>query len=201
MPEKINGPTSPGQTPLNLFELEGLIPAINSKFELDEAEAENILLARTWIYARRRKFSVKQILTPDWVKELHSQMFGDVWTWAGKYRTTQKNIGAEAYLVPIEVVSMLQQVEARISNSKLWNFSNQQIALEFAHKAVQIHPFSNGNGRWSRDLADALLNSMGEPQFTWGASFPKNEQHKAMINAVQLADTGQFEEFMYFAMH
>jgi len=200
MIENINDFLQPGQTPLSEIEIDGLIPLLTYKRELDRAEAENIIQARTWVYARKRKFSSEQILKSNWLKQLHKKMFDEVWEWAGSYRTTNKNIGVSAYLIPTEVESMLVETSHRLENKDDWGYTNQQIALLLSHKSVQIHPFANGNGRWSRDLADAFLDSLGEKPFTWGSSLPSEKQHDAMIRAIKAADVGDFENLMKFAI-
>ncbi len=189
------------QTPLSEVELDGLIPTLAFKSELDQAEAENILQARTWLYARAKNVTTNNILKTKWVKELHRRMFDEVWDWAGQYRKTNKNIGVDAYRIATEVETMLMETKARLENIEKWNLTKQQIAIELSHKAVQIHPFSNGNGRWSRDLADVFLNSLGEKSFTWGITLPRDKQHQVMIAAVKRADNGYFDDYLFFATH
>jgi Fic family protein len=49
------------------------------------------------------------------------------------------------------------------------NFPIEEVAIRFHHKLVWIHPFLNGNGRFSRLAADLLLFYNGHPKFTWGS--------------------------------
>jgi Fic-DOC domain mobile mystery protein B len=201
MSDEVHPTYLPGQTSLDQLEIEGLIAYIHDKKELDEAEARNILEARKWVYARQRKFSVNQVLTMTWITELHKQMFGEVWNWAGKFRSTMKNIGVPAYKISVELQSMLNDTKDRVENKVTWNFSNEEIAIHLAHTAVQIHPFANGNGRWSRELADAFLTAMGSPRLSWGSTLPPEIQHQKMIEAMKNGDDGNFETLMFFATH
>ena len=41
------------------------------------------------------------------------------------------------------------------------SFDVYEIASRLHHRAVQIHPFQNGNGRWSRMLANIYLRQKG----------------------------------------
>lgn len=191
----------PGQTPLDQLESEGLIAHVHNKSEIDEAEARNILEARKWIYARARRFSTQRILTIAWMTDLHRHMFEDVWDWAGQFRTTMKNIGVPAYKIQVDLQAMIDETRDRIENKAKWGFSNKEIAIRLAHRAVQIHPFANGNGRWSRELADALLTSLGESRLSWGSTLPVESQHASMIEAIKDCDKGNFEKFIYFATH
>ena len=76
-------------TPLTPEEQRKLIPAhIAFRSELNEAEQNNIGRAQDWALARRR-----DVLTEDFIGTLHKKMFGDVWRWAGKFRTSERNLG------------------------------------------------------------------------------------------------------------
>jgi len=81
-----------GQTPLDEEEKEGLlIPTIANRAELDEFEQQNIEEAMQWVLTR--SLNANQILTEKFVKSLHKRMYGNVWSWAGHFRKTDKNIG------------------------------------------------------------------------------------------------------------
>ena len=82
-----------GATPLDPEEEQGLlITHITTKGELDSWEQENILEASRWAASGRKK----NVLTVEFIRDLHRRMFGNVWRWAGEYRTTGKNIGVPA---------------------------------------------------------------------------------------------------------
>ncbi|MGY4302131.1 fido (protein-threonine AMPylation protein) [Bradyrhizobium sp. i1.4.4] len=65
---------------------------ITSRADLNEAEEENIVKGAAW--GRRRRGKAADLLTEDFVKTLHKQMFGEVWKWAGTYRQGELNISA-----------------------------------------------------------------------------------------------------------
>src|ERR1700754_4094559 len=82
-------------TPLTAQEREGLIPThITLRSELNELEQKNIAEADGWAFTRRR-----DVLTESFLRNLHRRMLNGVWRWAGKYRTTERNIGIEAYRI------------------------------------------------------------------------------------------------------
>ena len=60
----------------------------------EELEQQNILEADAWASFRRRD-PVKE----PFGRNLHRRMFGDVWRWAGTYRTSNKNLGVERSLI------------------------------------------------------------------------------------------------------
>ena len=91
-----------GLTPIDENEKQGLlIPSITAREELDEFEQLNIERAIEWTL--NRKFKKDDILSEQFVKELHSRMFDSVWKWAGKFRTTNKNIGVDWPLISISL--------------------------------------------------------------------------------------------------
>src|SRR5882762_3796193 len=84
-------------TPLTPEEIGDLIPAyIAYRRELNEAEQENILRAQAWAAVGRR-----DLLSEKFVKDLHRRMLGDVWRWAGRFRTSERNIGIEYFQIPV----------------------------------------------------------------------------------------------------
>jgi len=148
-------------TPLTPEEMRDLIPAhIAYRRELNEAEQENIVLAQAWALSRRR-----DPLSEKFVKDLHRRMLGDVWRWAGKFRTSARNIGIDYWQIPVALRQLLDDAKAWI---EFGSYPPDEIAVRFHHRLVQIHPFPNGNGRHSRLMADLLAIQLGRERFSWG---------------------------------
>jgi len=151
----------PAATPLTPEEMRDLIPAyIAYRRELNEAEQENITRAQAWVSGRRR-----DLLSEKFVKDLHRQMLGDVWRWAGKFRTSERNLGIEYFQIPVALRQLLDDAKAWIEYK---TYQPDEIAVRFHHRLVQIHPFPNGNGRHSRLMADLLVMQFGHDRFSWG---------------------------------
>ena len=152
-----------GATPLDQTEALGLkLPHISTREQLNEWEQGNILEAETKYFSRKQK----NILSEAFLLRLHGQMFGKVWKWAGKFRTSDKNMGDHHWDVAVKVRGLCE-------DAKLWIESGQEsadeIAARFHHRLVFIHPFANGNGRHARMAADLLLvNVLKRPRFNWG---------------------------------
>jgi len=75
-------------------------------------------------------------------------------------------------------------------------------AVRFGYRLVVIHPFPNGNGRWSRLASDALVVALGAPRFTWGAGSltEPTKLRRTYIAALQAADADRnFEALIKFA--
>ncbi len=187
-----------GQTPLDEDEKEGLIiKTISTRGELDEFEQYGVENAVMWL--TKRKISSDKILTQDFVKILHKRMFGTIWKWAGEFRSSNKNIGVDKYLIPIELKNLLDDCRYWVENK---TFSQDEIAVRVSHRMVLIHPFANGNGRHSRLYADTLVhNGFGQPYFSWGSRdlVKQGEARAIYLHALRCADMQEYEPLIIFA--
>jgi Fic-DOC domain mobile mystery protein B len=188
-----------GQTPLDDEEKDGLlISSITTHSELDEFEQLNIEKAIKW--SLTRKFRKDELLTEKFVKQIHKKMYSDVWTWAGEFRKTDKNIGVDWHQIAIELRKLLDDCNYWIEHS---TYSPDEIAVRFKHRMVSIHCFSNGNGRHSRMMADLIIeNIFGKPIFTWGANTDltkANDTRKEYLNAINAADKNDIAPLLKFA--
>src|SRR5579872_734959 len=96
-------------TPLTHSERRGLIPTyVTLRGELNELEQQNILEADRWAFGRKRNVTDERFL-----RGLHRRMFGRVWRWAGKYRTSERNIGIESYRI-------LPEVHQCLDDTRFW---------------------------------------------------------------------------------
>lgn len=189
-----------GQTPIEEDEKEGLlITTITTRGELDEFEQLGVEKAMEWTMKRKRRFGVQQILTEEFVKELHKKMFDDIWKWAGQFRTSNKNLGVYKNQIRIEVKKLLDDCRYWIDHKV---FAEDEIAVRFSHRIVTIHPFSNGNGRHSRLIADILVShGFGLAPFSWGSKnlTAQGAARSAYLKALREADKNDYELLIKFA--
>jgi len=187
-----------GQTPLDEDEKEGLlIKTIATHGELDEFEQANIQQAIEWSISN--KFSKEEILSEGFILLLHRKMFNEVWDWAGKIRKTNKNIGVDKYMIPVEIRSLIEDCRYWIENKV---FDPDEIAIRFSHRIVQIHVFPNGNGRHSRLIADIIISNLfNKPVFTWGRNdlSKKGNFRKKYLDAIYQADMGIIQPLVEFS--
>jgi Fic-DOC domain mobile mystery protein B len=81
-------------------------------------------------------------------------------------------------------------------------FQADEIAVRFKHRIVSIHCFANGNGRHSRLMADIIIEKVFKQKvFSWGATdlSRSGNTRKAYLNAVKMADKGDFTSLLEFA--
>lgn len=187
-----------GQTPLDDDEKEGLlIPSITTREELDEFEQLNIEKAIQWTFGK--KISVEQLFSEKFIKELHKRMYGEVWKWAGTFRTSEKNLGIKNYLIAIELKQLLDDAIFWKENN---TYSPAELAIRFKHRLVSIHCFANGNGRHSRLMADLIMEKLYDSNFfSWGSSnlVKATETRSNYIQAVRKADNNDIEPLISFA--
>lgn len=180
-------------TPLSPEEREGLIPThIALRRELNELEQENIVEANIWAFQRAR-----DPVDEGFGRNLHRRMFGRVWRWAGDYRLTDKNIGVPRTTIQPRLYEVFDNIGYWATND---TFAPDEIAARFHHGLVFIHPFPNGNGRWSRLMADLLLVRLDQPRFTLGSSALRSadEARAAYIAALRAADQHDFGPLIAF---
>jgi Fic-DOC domain mobile mystery protein B len=181
-------------TPLAPEEREDLVPSyITLRHELNEAEQINIDEALRWAESRKR-----DVLDREFLNEFHRRMFGDVWRWAGQYRTTARNIGVDAYRIAMDVQQAIDDARYWVENT---TYSPDEIAVRFSHRIVAIHPFPNGNGRFSRLVGDLLAGQLGKPPFTWGQKnlVDDGETRARYVEALRAADNHDIGLLLLFA--
>src|ERR1700730_6460504 len=145
---------SPGATPLCPEDLRGLkLLHITTYAELNEAEAANIISGQEWAL-RSRTSDLPSMLSDDYLQLLHEKMYGEVWRWAGTYRTHGTNIGSQYPMIRIDLRQFFDDARYWVNHN---TFDPQELAIRTHHRIVKVHPFPNGNGRHSRLIADLLL--------------------------------------------
>lgn len=175
-----------GQTPID--DISGLLDrSITTTSELNDAEAENIRKA-VLRYLAAKPTTKQAPFDMSWSKQLHAQMLGDVWAWAGRVRTTELNMGTAPHAIETDLHNLLEDLH-------VWHETDMPIleqAVRLHHRAVVIHPFINGNGRWSRMLANIWLKQHDAPVVLWPETTIGTEStiRSQYIQALQAADQG-----------
>lgn len=220
-----------GATLIPFEEISSLILPITQMRELNDAESRNINQAREqWIKLRRLP-NYTELLTLNFAKDLHRSSYGQVWNWAGMLRGRMTNIGVAPHLIQSQLSQLLDNTKYKIdallkpgestfAKELINNVDNspvdwrgkahlkrdlkgelELILIEFAYKLVWIHPFTNGNGRWSRVYTDQLADVLHISRFSWGKSILNvPERRNEMINALRIADyTGDLTAYLSWA--
>lgn len=184
-----------GATPLDYNELNGLLPThITTRGELDFLEMENIKQAIMW----SENLKTTDILNIEFICKLHKKMFSNVWRWAGKFRKSQKNIGIPYIHIEVELQTLCDDAQTWIEYN---TYSPDEFAARFHHRLVFIHPFSNGNGRHARLMADLILEKLFAAEvFSWGGESLANHKksREEYIKALKIADEHDYSLLLEF---
>jgi len=186
-------------TPLAPAERDGLkLTWITTRADLNAAEQDNIDAGAAWAFRSRRA----NILTVAFSIALHRQMFGQVWDWAGHYRTTERNIGIAPYRIGTETAQLFDDAAFWVANE---TYEPDELAVRLHHRLVFVHPFPNGNGRHARMMADLLIRRLGATPFSWGSNKDDGVIHdigelrKRYVSALRAADGNDYEPLIAFA--
>ena len=188
-----------GTTPVSPDEERFLIPGVATLAELNLLERANILEARRWLFAPRRKPAPPELLDHLFVRDVHRRMFRHVWRWAGKIRDCELNLGVPPREVETRLYSFLRDVQAWHEHEA---FGPDELCVRLHHGLVAIHLWRSGNGRHARLLADRLAVALGRPSFTWGGGAEletRNDTRTRYLAALKQADVGDFAGLIAFA--
>jgi Fic-DOC domain mobile mystery protein B len=196
-------PLPDGATPVSDQEFKGLIPTfVATRADLNLVEQAGIAAARTWVARSPAAHTVERVLSEQFIRDLHRQMYGRVWRWAGTYRTSESNIGVDPTRVPVAVRDLVDNARLWVAPGTAW-ITPELACIRVHHQLVSIHPFPNGNGRHARLFADVLAQSVGVPPFTWGgadlnSSGPDRAAYLAALRRAD-RDPDDLDELLKFA--
>lgn len=189
----LDQPDGDGHTLVPDDELEHLkLSYIRTRGELNAAEQAGI--AR--VYASRRRPTLDRLLDDLYLRRLHRRMYDQVWDWAGRYRLVDTNIGIDPPQIPAAVRDL-------VAGAKMWFDGGDPSveAVRLYHRLVFIHPFVNGNGRFSRLAAHFAGRALDIEPFTWGASLGLDTTtlRRRHLEALWAADAGDLDPLIVFS--
>jgi Fic-DOC domain mobile mystery protein B len=182
-------------------DLSGLL-RLNLAQKRDRDAAEFQSIARAYdkhVFRARRKKPGEPWLTEPFLRRVHRDMFGDVWAWAGKYRTSSTNIGVDSHAIPEHVARLCG--DFRYWDSPEGKMAPLEIAARLQNRLTRIHPFTNGNGRHARLITDVFFRERRLPLPRWPQVqlIPEGrEVRRAYISAMRKADAEDYGELMAF---
>jgi Fic-DOC domain mobile mystery protein B len=183
-----------GNTVLSAKELKGLkLTHITTLTELDEAEQMNINEGLLWL----SKYT-GDILSESFMHTLHKKLFGKVWKWAGTYRTTEKNIGIDYWMVSTEMKKLIEDLKYWLENN---TYPPAELLAHVHHRMVYIHPFPNGNGRFSRIYVELLCDRYGFEKPDWYVKEEPEQRRHRYITALQQADVKKYKPLVEYMKH
>jgi len=153
-----------GETPVPGDELDALLPGVRELlgepitraaiYDLEQAVQEQVVEEQL-IAILEGSVGLGVLLTDRSLRNLHTQLYRDVWNWAGRLRTGELNVGVAPEQVAVELRASMDTIRYRWEHTSDWTARELGIAVHA--EAVRIHPFVDGNGRSTRLLADLVF--------------------------------------------
>jgi fido (protein-threonine AMPylation protein) len=153
-----------GETPLPDDELAALLPDVvqilgepvtrAAVYDLEQGIQDQVAEELLTV-ALEGSLQPSELLTDYFLKDLHARLYGDIWIWAGKWRTHDANIGVAYEQIAVDLRNSLGTILYRWENTDDW--TPHELGVVAHAESVRIHPFVDGNGRTTRLLADLLF--------------------------------------------
>jgi Fic-DOC domain mobile mystery protein B len=176
-----------------LSDLSGLLIEAKTRQAVDAAEFRAI--SKVYQKYLTRPVTSKSVsFTYEWLLETHKEMFGEIWSWAGEKRSTQKNVGVP----PQQIGSEIHRLMSELHQWEKEKADTFEIGVRLHHRLVWIHPFENGNGRWARLVSDIYLRKNRLPVVKWPSDPVVVEQNfkPRYVAALKSADHGDWEPLL-----
>ena len=131
--------------------------------EIDRREDEGVARAREFVLGLLDRAEPVPVTTA-LIQQLHRELMGEIYPFAGKWRTValHKGEGPIKWPLPITGIGPLMEIFERDVLSRTPYITNDNNALylfvsEVMNELLAIHPFREGNGRVAFIVGDLLL--------------------------------------------
>lgn len=154
---------------------------ITRKEELEIKEQEDVLIKLTLLHLEPilSECSFKSL------KDIHRNIFGDLYYFAGKVRTCTLSKNGYNFLEPEKIEEEANQIIDLYSN-KIDNVNSigelAFVLAPFYYDLIRIHPFREGNGRTIREfLREVILLKNKELPFDVELDYTKIDKNNLML--------------------
>ena len=112
-----------GETPLSGDELDALIthvvdtlgPPVSKAdiFDLETAVLQDLAEGLiTDVF--NGDLTLDELLTDQFLRDLHRQLYGDIWTWAGRWRSREINLGVAPEQIAVDLQTTMDNIRRSI---------------------------------------------------------------------------------------
>ncbi len=138
---------------------------IARKTEIDRAEADALLEIEERYVAI---ITPETTFTSKLICQMHKDWLGDIYEWAGRYRTVEMQKGSFRWPPAVRVASNMETLERdfllKLTPCHPGPLEVVSAAVATVHaELLLVHPFREGNGRLARWLADLMFLQAGYP--------------------------------------
>lgn len=136
-----------------------------------------------------------ETLTFQSICQWHRVWLGNVYRWAGQYRTVDMSKPNIRFASPIQIQKLAKEFEDQYLSrfAELPEMNNEQLIAFLAETHVEfilIHPFREGNGRISRLLLDVMVVKAGAQPLDYSLW---NEHKDYYFKAIQAGRDGDYQ--------
>jgi Fic family protein len=169
---------------------EGL--TVNGKSLSEILEAKNNPGAMSFIESL---VATKTEIDENVVLHVHKLIMAGIVEDAGRYRSARLRIAGAGFMPPPS-----SEVKPRMIELLTWlkenpdEYTAMEIAAVFHHRFIQVHPFTEGNGRTARLLMNAILMKFGYPFIVIVSTHDRSKYLKTLMEA----DLGNASAFVNF---
>ncbi len=167
---------------------------VTSKQKMDQIEANELQRAELEL---EEIVEQNQIFTIDDICNFHELWLGDIYSFAGKYRTVSMSKAGFPFAAPNFIPKLMQEFEnnflKKYTPCHEADMNTLAAILGSTHaELIIIHPFREGNGRLSRLLANLMAMQADMPQLNYASIDQLNNPNgfQNYIKAIHAAFSG-----------
>jgi cell filamentation protein len=171
--------------------------AIKDKMTMEateEKELKRTELDLLTIFDKTHQFTAEDI------SDIHELWLGDIYPFAGKYRTVNMSKDDFLFATPSRILPLMKELQdkylAKYTPCNFVDLDDIARALAVVHvELILIHPFREGNGRTARLLADLMTMQADKPPLNFSAidQTLNPEGFKQYIMAIQAGISSDYE--------
>lgn len=134
-------------------------------------------------------FESDQRITVKFIKEMHRQWLGDIYNFAGEYRTVNVSKGGLMFCASPYIESEMKRYEEvlkRCTPCDQMDKARLSAAMAEVHgEFILIHPFREGNGRLGRWITTLMAVQMGYPLLSFDLEGRNDQARLLYFSAVR----------------
>jgi cell filamentation protein len=161
---------------------------ITTQEALEGAEADITTVEIVALTGEDLPILLDEYFNADLLREVHRQLFGGIYDWAGELRTVELSKGATSFARADHLAANLDRLmEELAADGVLRDLDRDAFMRRLAHyyaELIVLHPFREGNGRAIRTFLALLADNAG-----WFVAWDKMDP-QANINASIAAYNG-----------
>jgi cell filamentation protein len=155
--------------------------------ELERTESESLLAATQQTIDDTR---IDQRFTADDIRRMHHRWLGDIYEWAGEYRSVNIAKGSFMFAAATQVPRLMRDFGLgalrEYTPCQFESITEQAKAIATVHaELILIHPFRDGNGRCARLISVLMALQAGLPALDFGGI--RATKKRGYISAVHSA--------------